>query len=145
MARILILQEMEQNIINLKAALLPRGHELIFVRHELKALERLQHEQFDLIICAVYLQESDVFDFTKAVKHHPTLKHIPLVFYCSAVSSFARSVRGGLKIAAETIGVDLYLTMEKFDPEMMATQIETCLKNKQEYAAHHSSGVQSAL
>lgn len=136
MARILVLQEMEQNISNLKEALLPRGHELVFVRHELKALQRLQHEHFDLIVCAVYLQESDVFDFTKALKHHPTLKNIPLVFYCSAVSSFARSVRGGLKIAAETMGVDLYLTMEKFDPELMARQIETCLKNKQEYVHH---------
>jgi len=55
-----------------------------------------------------------------AVKHQPSLQHIPLVFYCSANSTFARSVRGGLKIAAESVGVDLYITMEKFDGELFA-------------------------
>ncbi len=131
MARILILQEMEQNIINIQEALLPHNHQLTFVRHELKALELLVHDHFDLIICAVYLEESDVFDFTKAVKNHPTLKHIPFVFYCSAISTFARSVRGGLKIAAESLGVDLYVTMEKFDAVLLGQQINGCLRKAQ--------------
>lgn len=128
MARILVLQEMEQNIINIKKALLPRGHELIIVRRELEALQKLQTEKIDLIISAVYLENSDVFDFLKAVKHSQSSKRIPFVMYCSAISSFARSVRGGLQIAAESLGVDLYVTMEQFDAKKLADQIEGCLK-----------------
>ena len=52
MTRILVLQEMEQNIVNLKKALGAK-YELVSVRHELKALELSQGEHFDLIICAV--------------------------------------------------------------------------------------------
>lgn len=63
MARILVLQEMEQNIVNIKKALVPRGHELIIVHRELEALQKLQTEKIDLIIAAVYLENSDVFDF----------------------------------------------------------------------------------
>ena len=130
MTRILVLQEMEQNIINLKEALGAK-YELVFARHELKALELAQHEQFDLIICAVYLEQSDVFDFTRAVKSHPNSRDIPLVFYCSAISTFARSVRNGLKIAADSMGVDLFVTMEVFDGPELERQIEECLIKKQ--------------
>lgn len=129
MARILILQEMEQNIVNLKEALSPRGHELVVVNRELQALQTLQTQRIDMIISAVYLENSDVFDFLKAVKHHEAWSQIPFVLYCSAISSFARSVRGGLKIAAESLGADLYVTMEKFDPILLAQQIEGCLDN----------------
>lgn len=127
MARILVLQEMEKNISNLQEALEPHGHELFVMNRELQALNTLKHEQIDLIIAAVYLQESDVFDFLKAVKAQEKYKHIPFVFYCSAVSTFARSVRGGLKIAAEHLGVDLYVTMEEFDADLLCEQIEDCL------------------
>ncbi len=76
MSRILVLQEMEQNIINIKEALLPRGHELVCVTHELKALELLEREPFDIIICAVYLQESDVFDFCQGGGRGSTICNI---------------------------------------------------------------------
>jgi PleD family two-component response regulator len=127
MAKILILQEMEQNIVNLKQALVPRGHKLLVAKRELQALELLKHENVDLIVSAVYLEQSDVFDFLKAVKHNSHLANVPVVFYCSAISTFARSVRNGLKIAAEACGVDLYITMETFNPEILAEQIEDCL------------------
>ena len=127
MARMLILQEMEQNIINLEEALIPRGHELIIVDRELQALQRLHSTKIDLIISAVYLESSDVFDFLKAVKNNREWNEIPFVLYCSAISTFARSVRGGLKIAAESLGADLYITMEKFDPALLAKQVEECL------------------
>lgn len=130
MARILILQEMEKNIDNLKEALEPHGHTLFIKHRELEALETLKYEEVDLIIAAVYLRESDVFDFLKAVKAQEGTRNIPFVFYCSAVSTFAKSVRGGLKIAARAMGADLYVTMEEFDADELCRQIEECLFNK---------------
>ncbi|MDR3614210.1 MAG: hypothetical protein P4L53_11660 [Candidatus Obscuribacterales bacterium] len=130
MARILILQEMEQNIDNLKEALEPHGHKLFIKQRELAALDTLKHEPIDLIIAAVYLRESDVFDFLKAVKAQDSTHEIPFVFYCSAISTFAKSVRGGLKIAAKAMGADLYVTMEEFDAVELCRQIEECLFNK---------------
>ncbi len=139
MARILVLQEMEQNIINIREAMSERGHDLVFVRDQVKALELLQQQPFDLIISAVYLEQSDVFDFARAVRRQPDLHHLlPFVFYCCAISTFARSVRGGLRIAAASTGVDLYVAMEKFNPRLFAQQIEECLRKKQLEAGNFS-------
>jgi CheY-like chemotaxis protein len=92
------------------------------------ALQLLQGDDIGLIICAVYLENGDVYQFLAEVKSNLKLQHIPFVFYCYKTSKFAQSIRTGLQVAAEYLGADLYITMERFDGELLAAQIERCLK-----------------
>ena len=48
-----------------------------------------------LVLQEMEQNASDVFDFARAVKRHPELRDIPLVFYYCAVSTFARPSSGG--------------------------------------------------
>lgn len=131
MANVLVLQELTQNVEHIKTALEPRGHRLTFVNEPEMAMRVLNGaDKIDAIICAVYLEESDVFEFVRKVKRSQIAKNVPVVFYCYKTSSFARSVRSALKIAAKSTGVDLYITMESFVAAEFAEQFEQFLNLK---------------
>ena len=67
-----------------------------------------------------------MFEFVRKVKRSDA-KKVPIVFYCYKTSTFARSVRSALKIAARSTGVDFYITMESFIASEFAEQFEQCL------------------
>jgi len=127
MGRILVLQEMHENVVYLRESLEPAGHELVIVNTIHSALTQLCQEEFDMIICAVFLENESVFDFLKSCKQDINYRKIPFVFYCCKTSEFARSVRDGLQIAARTLGAERYVIMEAFDALVLKTQIEECL------------------
>jgi PleD family two-component response regulator len=127
MGRILVLQEMRENVENLRESLEPSGHELVVVNTINAAMHQLKEEQFDMIICAVFLENESVFDFLKICKHDLMYRSIPFVFYCCKTSQFARSVRDGLQIAARTLGAERYVIMESFDAYSLKSQVEECL------------------
>jgi CheY-like chemotaxis protein len=113
-SRVLVLQEKPENIANIQDAL--PDCELVVVNTVDKAYERLSHGVYHLIISAVHLEyDGSVFDFLKLAKGHPTTRNVPFVFYCSQSSTFARSVRDGLQIAARALGAEKYITMELYD------------------------------
>lgn len=113
-AHILLLQEKPQNIINVKQALPECQFDCVSSIEE--AIELVRQKDYDLIISAVHLEhDGSVFDFLKGVKGDPNTSTIPFVFYCSQTSTFARSVRDGLQIAAKALGAEKYITMEKFE------------------------------
>lgn len=127
MGRILVLQELQENVVNLRQSLEPSGHELVVVSTINAAMHQLKEDQFDMIICAVFLENESVFDFLKNCKNDLVYRTIPFVFYCYKTSKFARSVRDGLQIAARTLGAERYVIMESFNAHVLRSQVEECL------------------
>lgn len=122
LARVLVLQEKEDNIRNIAECLPDCKITNVDTVHQ--AYSALQSQNFNLIISAVHLEyDESVFDFLEECKRHPKSKDIPFVFYCARTSTFARSVRHGLEIAAGVLGADKYITMEKFDMQKLRSEI----------------------
>lgn len=123
---ILILQEKDENVANIRSSL----PECAFVRVRTieEAIPLLEHRYFDLIISAVHLEhDGSVFDFLKYAKSNPKSSSVPFVFYCCQSSTFARSVRDGLQIAARVLGADKYITMEHYDRDKLRAEFKDYL------------------
>lgn len=121
-----ILQEKDENVANIRASL----PECAFVRVRTieEAIPLLEHRYFDLIISAVHLEyDGSVFDFLKFAKGNPRSSSVPFVFYCCQSSTFARSVRDGLQIAARALGADKYITMEHYDRDKLRDEFKEYL------------------
>lgn len=123
MLKVLVLQEKSENVFNIRDSL-PECDIHLF-DHVNQALQSIAIEDnYDLIISAVHMEhDGSVFDFLKAVKSHSRFQHIPFVFYCSRSSTFARSVRHGLQIAAQALGADHYITMERYDKDTLRQEL----------------------
>lgn len=126
LARVLVLQEKEENVFNILESL--PDCEIVPVDTVDKALIALKRDDFDLIISAVHLEhDGSVFDFLKSVKGSPETRRIPFVFYCARTSTFARSVRHGLQIAARSLGAEKYITMERFERLLLRNEFLSLL------------------
>lgn len=135
LARVLVLQEKDENVANILTVL--PDCEIVTVQTVDRALGLLERQEFQLIISAVHLEyDGSVFDFLKEAKRNPITKRIPFVFYCARTSTFARSVRHGLQIAARTLGADKYITMESFDPERLRAEFLQLLFARDAFVAN---------
>ena len=135
---VLILQEKDENVANIRASL----PECAFVRVRTvdEAIPLLEHHHFDLIISAVHLEfDGSVFDFLRFAKGNPKTSHIPFVFYCSQSSRFARFVRDGLEIASRALGANRYITMEYYSRDGLRAEFQKYLPQLDELASFRQS------
>jgi CheY-like chemotaxis protein len=124
--KVLVLQEKAENVFNIREAL--PDCEIQLFDHVSQAIQAINREDFDLIVSAVHLEhDGSVFDFLKTVKTNIRFHHIPFVFYCSKSSTFARSVRHGLQIAAHALGAEKYITMEHYDRDILRDELISVL------------------
>lgn len=142
--RILVLQEMEENINNLQLSLEPYGYDLTIVDKISQAMSVLARNEMDVIVSAVFLRNESVFDFLRLCKADSRTAEKPFIFYCSKHSAFARSVRDGLQIAARAMGADKYITMEDFNGAALRDEIEDTIQRCERAAARRESGNRNA-
>ncbi len=135
---ILILQEKDENVANIRASL----PECAFVRVRTvdEAIPLLERQKFDLIISAVHLEyDGSVFDFLRYAKGNPKTLSVPFLFYCSLSSRFARSVRDGLQIASRALGAEKYITMESYDRDSLRAEFTKYLPHLDELATYRNA------
>jgi len=138
LASVLALQEKDENLVNILDSLPDCETEIVCTVHD--ALAALDRKTFHLIISAVHLEhDGSVFDFLKSVRDNQFTKHTPFVFYCSRTTSFARSVRHGLQIAARTLGADRYITMEYYDRAHLRAEFIKALSLNPELSDHQTA------
>lgn len=125
MAKILVLQEIKNNSIRLHEAL--PEHEIIDFNRATEAMNYLRAAPVDMIISAVHLDESNVFDFLQWVKGDPNHRDIPFVFFCAEPTEVARYVSSAIISAARVLGATKYITMQKFDREILRQQVNSIL------------------
>jgi CheY-like chemotaxis protein len=127
MARILVLQEIQENVSRVRKSLEPAGHEILPFASKAKAIQFLRKDRVDMIISAIHLVDGNVFDFLLSVKRDPRNATAPFIFFCAEPTVFSKHVSSGVRTAAQVLGASRYIMMERFDSIDFRHQISELL------------------
>jgi PAS domain S-box-containing protein len=98
-ARILLVDDHEENLLALEAILEPLGHRCVSVTSGSAALKQLLLEDFACILLDVQMPELDGFELAELIKRRERSQHIPIVFV-TALSKEERHVFRGYSSGA---------------------------------------------
>jgi CheY-like chemotaxis protein len=79
MAKILIIEDTENNRILLTRRLRPRGYDIITAEDAEKGLPLVEGERPDLVLMDVGLPGMNGWDATRQLKSNPATKHVPVI------------------------------------------------------------------
>jgi DNA-binding NarL/FixJ family response regulator len=97
-----------------------RGYEVVAAENGREALEILEQQIPDMIICDVMMPEMDGYTFVEQVRQDSRTSWIPVLFLSAKGQSQDR-VKGLSK------GADVYM-VKPFEPEELVAQVESSLK-----------------
>jgi DNA-binding NarL/FixJ family response regulator len=97
-----------------------RGYEVATAENGVRALELLNVELPDLIICDIMMPEMDGYTLVKHIREDPRTGWIPVLFL-SAKGQSPDKVKG------LNIGADVYI-VKPFEPEELVAQVESSLR-----------------
>ncbi len=97
-----------------------RGYHVVTAENGLKALERLEDQIPDLIICDIMMPEMDGYTLVKKVREDTRMSWIPVLFL-SAKGQSQDKVKG------LNTGADVYI-VKPFEPEELVAQVESSLR-----------------
>lgn len=132
-AKILIVDDQEQNRIVLHRHVKALGHEPLLADNGLSALAQVHNDPPDLILLDIMMPEMDGFQTLERLKADSATRHIPVVVI-SALDEMENVVR------CVEMGADDYLT-KPFDSTLLNARIGACLEKKRLY----DQGVQYRL
>lgn len=118
--RLLLIDDDPNLILLVKDYLEFRGYEVITAENGREALEILEQEQPDMIICDVMMPEMDGYSFVRCVREDPRTKSIPVLFLSAKGQSQDR-------VKGLNTGADVYM-VKPFEPEELVAQVESSLK-----------------
>ena len=118
--RLLLIDDEPDLILLVKDYLEFRGYEVITAENGREALEVLEQEIPDMIICDVMMPEMDGYAFVNQVRQEERTSWIPILFLSAKGQS-------GDKIKGLNIGADVYM-VKPFEPEELVAQVEASLK-----------------
>jgi PAS domain S-box-containing protein/putative nucleotidyltransferase with HDIG domain len=79
--KVLIVDDMEENIFVMEALLEGAGHKVVSARNGKEALDQMQEGIFDLIISDIMMPVMDGFQLCRICKTNPDWREIPFIFY----------------------------------------------------------------
>jgi len=79
MAKILIIEDTENNRVLLTRRLRPRGYDIITAEDAEKGLLLVEGERPDLVLMDVGLPGMNGWDATRQLKSNPSTKHVPVI------------------------------------------------------------------
>jgi CheY-like chemotaxis protein len=127
MANILVVQDVEQIIDDMKLSLGAGAHQLLIARSVDNAITLLNATSFDMVISSVCLSNSSAFDLLKFVKGDAERRSIPFVFFCCNPSELAKSVSETMRSTAMLLGADKFIMQDVFQAEEFRAEIESLL------------------
>lgn len=133
--RLLLIDDDPNLILLVKDYLEFRGYEVITAENGREALEVLEQEIPDMIICDVMMPEMDGYAFVEHVRQDPRTSWIPVLFLSAKGQSQDR-------VKGLNIGADVYM-VKPFEPEELVAQVESSLKQATRLI-HHSGGTAGA-
>ena len=115
-AKVLLVDDQEENLIALEAVLEPLGQTLVRARSGHEALGHLLRDEFALILMDVQMPELDGFETAAYIKRRDKTRHIPIIFL-TALSKELHNVFKGYSAGA----VDYVL--KPFDPVVLRSKV----------------------
>ncbi|AKV03084.1 two-component response regulator [Labilithrix luteola] len=133
--KILLVDADQRSLRVLEVSLRKAGYNLTCVHDGQSALDVVEHQQPDLVICDTKLPKLDGYGFVRRLKDHPDWAHIPVIFLASQ-----RSVED--KIRGLELGVEDYLTKPIFVRELLArVNVVLARRTQESLAAKPSSAL----
>ncbi|MGL5194154.1 MAG: response regulator transcription factor [Chroococcales cyanobacterium] len=118
--RLLLIDDDPNLILLVKDYLEFRGYEVTTAENGREALEILEKEMPDMIICDVMMPEMDGYAFVEQVRKDSRTNWIPVLFLSAKGQSQDR-------VKGLNTGADVYM-VKPFEPEELVSQVEASLK-----------------
>lgn len=118
--RLLLIDDDPNLILLVKDYLEFRGYEVVTAENGREALEVLEHDLPDMIICDVMMPEMDGYSLVRHVREDPRTDWIPVLFLSAKGQSQDR-------VKGLNTGADVYM-VKPFEPEELVAQVESSLK-----------------
>src|ERR1041384_4393212 len=124
MAKILIVEDTENNRVLLSRRLKPRGHEVLTAEDAEKGIPMAISEKPDLILMDIGLPGIDGWTATRRIKDDPATKHIPVIALTAhaMTSDREKAVESGCD-NYETKPIDFNRLFEKMDALLAARTV----------------------
>jgi len=113
---LLLVDDVEENLVALRAILEPLDQNLVSARSGEEALRALLHDEFACILLDVQMPELDGFETASLIKQRERSKYIPIIFL-TAISKDERHVFRGYSAGA----VDYMF--KPFEPEVLRSKV----------------------
>jgi DNA-binding NarL/FixJ family response regulator len=126
--RLLLIDDDPNLILLVKDYLEFRGYEVVTADNGIDALEVLDQETPDMIICDIMMPEMDGYTFVERVRQDSRNSWVPVLFLSAKGQSQDR-VKGLNK------GADVYM-VKPFEPEELVAQVESSLKQANRLIGH---------
>jgi two-component system, cell cycle response regulator DivK len=126
MAKILIIEDTENNRVLLARRLKPRGHEVLTAEDAEKGIPLAASEKPDLILMDIGLPGIDGWTATRKIKDDPVTKHIPVIALTAhaMTSDREKAIESGCD-NYETKPIDFNRLFEKLDSLLAAKSPST--------------------
>ena len=125
--RILVLDKHE-HVEQLKAACKNAGHSVVPAYSVDQATEFLAGPHHaDVIICAAYLEDQNIFEFLKRLRAKPEHNSSMFMILSLAPGPYGVQLNASVKIAGHHLGSDAFVSMPVFDPVQLIAAIKTLL------------------
>ena len=120
---ILVVDDIPQNNDLLEAYLVPQGYEIIKAVSGEEALEKLEHNQIDLMLLDVMMPGMDGFELTRRIRQDKKTRLMPIILVTALKETEDRI--NGIKA-----GCDDYIS-KPFDKRELLARVESLLKVKE--------------
>jgi DNA-binding NarL/FixJ family response regulator len=130
--RLLLIDDDPNLILLVKDYLEFRGYEVITAENGREALEILNQDVPDMIICDVMMPEMDGYALVEHVRQDSRTSWIPVLFLSAKGQSQDR-------VKGLNTGADVYM-VKPFEPEELVAQVESSLKQANRLIQHSNSG-----
>jgi class 3 adenylate cyclase len=118
----LVVDDVEANRDLLSRRLQRQGHLVVVAENGRRALDLLQTQHFDLVLCDIMMPEMNGYQVLEHLKADPILRHIPVIMI-SALDDMESVVR------CIQMGAEDYL-FKPFNPTLLKARIGACLEKK---------------
>jgi DNA-binding NarL/FixJ family response regulator len=133
--RLLLIDDDPNLILLVKDYLEFRGYEVVTAENGREALEVLEQDIPDMIICDVMMPEMDGYSLVKHVREDPRTSWVPVLFLSAKGQSQDR-------VKGLNTGADVYM-VKPFEPEELVAQVESSLKQASRLIQHQNKGTEN--
>ncbi len=133
--RLMLVDDDPNLILLVKDYLEFRGYQVTTAENGREALEKLENEIPELIICDVMMPEMDGYTLVQHIRENPSTEWVPVLFLSAKGQSQDR-------VKGLNTGADVYI-VKPFEPEELVAQVESSLKQASRLIKHQNSAMVS--